>query len=92
MSFLTRQYVSNVKSIKVCLSKFICVFLVLRYSITLVDKADNSGFAIHHAMSNSVNPRTHSNHGTPVYTNPYINNTIAHTPDDSDEVFTYSIL
>ncbi|KAF8185942.1 kinase-like domain-containing protein [Pholiota molesta] len=26
-----------------------------------------------------------SNHGTPVYTNPYINNTIAHTPDDSDE-------
>ncbi|KAF8179207.1 kinase-like domain-containing protein [Pholiota molesta] len=49
------------------------------------DKADNSGAAIHHAMSNSVNPRTHSNHGTPVYTNPYINNTIAHTPDDSDE-------
>ncbi|KAF8961420.1 kinase-like domain-containing protein [Flammula alnicola] len=48
-------------------------------------KADNADAAVRHAMSNSVNPRTHSNYGSPVYINPYINNTLSLTPDDNDE-------
>lgn len=70
-------------------------FISLKDFILISEKTDNSladAAAVRHAMSNSVNPRTHSNYGSPVYANPYINKTVSLTPDNNDEVLSYFTL
>jgi len=42
--------------------------------------------AVQYAMAHPVDPRTHSNHGTPMYRNPYIEPMSAYNRDREEEV------